>query len=219
MPSAESRFRTATSQQIGTHLVVSNEIEQRVATQWLVYATGLPRILRRCLRCTSATYCADGTFRVNANGKLLDVWLLARCAGCGKTANLTVLERVHVHAIDPSLLTRFHDNDLELTAKLLADPALARRNGVTLDWDGAWAVQKTTTEASEADVIDISVRFVRRIPIKVTTLLSVGLDVSRSEVRRLVADGRLWSAHRLTGTSSGDFSFALRRHAEKHRED
>src|SRR5215813_12452645 len=132
MPSAERRLRTAMSQQIGTHRLTNNEIERRIATQWLVYATGLPRIRRRCLRCTSATYYADGTFRVNANGKLLDVWILARCVGCGKTVNLTVLERVHVRAVDPSTLTRFHDNDIELAAKLLEDPGLPRRNGVTL---------------------------------------------------------------------------------------
>jgi hypothetical protein len=198
------------SQQIGTAPVASSELDRRIATQWLVYATGLPLIRRRCLRCPSVTHHADGTFRVNANGKLLDVWLLTRCAGCGKTHNLTVLERVHVRAVDPSTLTRLHDNDIDLAAKLLEDPALLRRNGVTLDWEGAWALQKATVDISEADVIDTSVRFVTRIPIRCTTLLSVGLEVSRSEVRRLIADGNLSSTQRLSGMSSGDFSFTLR---------
>jgi hypothetical protein len=194
--------------------VTNNEIERRVATQWLVYATGLPLIRRRCLRCTSPTCRVHGTFRVNANGKLLDVWLLARCVGCGKTLNLTVLERVHVRAVDPLTLIRFQDNDIELAAKLLEAPGFLRRNGVTLDWDGAWALQKTTVDFSQADVIDISVRFLQRIPIRMTTLLSVGLDVSRSEVRRLIAASNLSSTYRLTGTSSGDFSFTFRRQAE-----
>jgi hypothetical protein len=192
-------------------LVTNNEIARRLATQWLVYRTDLPLIRRRCLRCSSAQYRSHGKFRVNANGKLLDVWLLALCIGCRETVKLTVLERVHVRTIDPSTLTRFHHNDLELAAKLLEDPRLLRRNGVTLDWDGAWALQKMTVDVSEAEVVDTSVRFVQRIPIRVTTLLSVGLDVSRSEVRRLASDGSLSSAHRLTGKSSGDFSFTLRR--------
>jgi hypothetical protein len=191
--------------------VTDNEIVRRLETQWLVYPTRLPLIQRRCLRCASAQYRAHGRFRVNANGKLLDVWLLAQCVGCGETLKLTVLERVHVRAIDRSTLIRFHDNDLELAAKLLKDPGLLRRNGVTLDWDGAWALQKTTVDVSEAEVIDTSVRFAQRIPIRLTTLLSVGLEVSRSEVRRLVANGNLSSTHRLTGKSSGDFSFTLRR--------
>lgn len=202
------------SQQIGTHRVTNNEIERRLATQWLVDLTGLPNILRRCLSCRSAQYRAHGKFRVNANGKLLDVWLLALCAGCGATIKLTVLERVHVRAIDPSILTRFHDNDVDLAAKLLADPGLLRRNGVTVDWDGAWALQKPAVDVSGAEEIEVSVRFVQPIPIRVTTLLSAGMDISRSEVRRRIADGNLSSAHRLTGKTSGDFSFTLRQLAE-----
>jgi len=127
------------------------------------------------------------------------------------TSPLNFEEPVKVRAIDPETLTRFHDNDLELTARLLEDPALARRNSVTVDWDDAWTLDKATLGASEANVVEISVRFTLRIPVKVTALLSVGLDVSRSEVRRLVADGSLSSAHCLTGKASGDFSFALRR--------
>jgi hypothetical protein len=190
--------------------VTNNETVRRLTTQWLVCPTGLPLIRRRCPRCSSGRYRAHGKFRVNANHKLLDVWLLALCAGCGETVKLTVLERVHVRAIDPSTLTRFHDNDLELAAKLLQDPGLLRRNGVTLDWDGVWTLHKTL-DVSEAEVIDVSVRFVWRIPVGLTELLSVGLDVSRSEVKRLVADGNLSSTHRLTGKSSGDFRFTLRR--------
>jgi len=191
--------------------VTNHQTEQRLATQWLVCPTGLPLIRRRCLSCRSAQYRSSGKFRVNANHKLLDVWLLALCVGCGETVKLTVLERVHVRAIDPSALTRFHDNDLELAAKVLADPRLLRRNGVALDWDGAWTLRRTTVDVSEAEVLDTSVRFVQPIPIRLTRLLSVGLDVSRSEVQRLVADGNLSSTRRLTGKSSSDFSFTLRR--------
>lgn len=198
--------------------MTTNETAPRLSTQWLVCPTGLPTIRRRCLSCRSARYRANGKFRINANHKLLDVWLLALCGGCGETVKLTVLERVNVRAVDPSVLTRFHDNDVALAAKLLADPGLLRRNRVALDWDGAWTLRKTTVDVSAAGVIDTSVRFGQRIPIRLTSLLSIGLDVSRAEVRRLVADGDLSSAHRLTGRSSGDFSFTLRRPAgEEHR--
>lgn len=199
------------------YTVTTQETARRSATRWLVRPTGLPLIRRRCLSCRSAQYRAPGKFRVNANHKLLDVWLLALCVGCGETVKLTVLERVHVRAIDPSALTRFHDNDVTLAATLLADPGLARRNGVSLDWDGAWDLQRTVVDVPDAEVLDTSVRFVQRMPIRLTRLLSVGLDVSRSEVRRLVADGSLSSTRRLTGTSSSDFGFTLRRKAMDSR--
>jgi hypothetical protein len=189
----------------------NNATVRRIATRWLVCPTGLPLIRRRCPRCASGQCRADGRFRVNANHKLLDVWLLALCAGCGETVKLTVLERASVRTIDPSTLDRFHDNDPGLAADLLEDPGLLRRNRVGLDWDGAWTLRTTTAGVPDAEVIDTSVRFVRRSPISLPALLSAGLRVSRSEVRRLIADGSLTSAHRLTGTVSGDFGFTLRR--------
>jgi len=189
--------------------MTTNEASRRLATQWLVRPTGLPLIRRRCRSCPSARYRAHGKFRVNANHKLLDVWLLALCVRCGETIKLTVLERVNVRAIEPSTLTRFHDNDAELAATLLRDPILLRRNGVALDWDDAWTLRKTTVDVSEAEVIDTSVRFAQPIPIRLTRLLAAGLEVSRSEVQRLVAAGHLTSARRLTGTSSSDFTFTL----------
>ncbi|MBL7261083.1 DUF1062 domain-containing protein [Actinoplanes sp. LDG1-01] len=178
-------------------------------TQWLVCPTGLPLIRRRCLRCPSARYRAHGKFRINANHKLLDVWLLALCARCGETIKLTVLDRANVRTIDPAMLDRFHDNDVTLAAELLTDPALQRRNNVTLDWDDAWTIEKT--EDCPSPVIHTSVRFAQRIPLRLTTLLAVGLEVSRSEIHRRLADGTLSSPHRLTGRSSSDFSFTLRR--------
>ena len=186
-------------------------MSENETAQWLVCPADLPLIRRRCLSCPSALYRAHGKFRVNANHKLLDVWLLALCVRCGETIKLTVLERTNVRAVDPSTLTRFHDNDLELAARLLTDPALMRRNGVTLDWEGAWTLRKTTVGVAGAEAVDVSVRFARPIPIRLTKLLSVGLEVSRSEVQRLVAAGNLSSKSRLTGKTSGDFSFTLYR--------
>ncbi|MFD0523194.1 DUF1062 domain-containing protein [Paractinoplanes durhamensis] len=144
---------------------------------------------------------------MNANHKLLDVWLLALCAGCGETIKLTVLERVTVRAIDPQTLTRFHDNDPSMALQLLTDPGLSRRNSITLDW--AWDLRKT--DVADAETVEISVGFLQRIPIRRTGLLSVGLEVSRSEVQRQIAAGTITSADRLDGTSAGDFSFTHQR--------
>lgn len=179
-------------------------------TTWLVRPTGLPVIHRRCPNCTSAHHRAHGKFRVNANHKLLDVWLLALCAGCGETTKLTVLERVNVRTIDPATLHGFHQNDPALAGKLLQDPGLLRRNGITVDWEGAWTLRRTTLSVAEPEVTETSVHFAGPIPIRLTTLLSAGLEVSRSEVRRRIADGSLSSKDRLTGRTSSDFSFTLR---------
>ena len=81
----------------------------RATTQWLVRQTDFPTIRRRCRTCPSTEYRTQGRFRVNANRKLLDIWLLALCVRCGGTVRLTVLERVPVRSIEPTMLGGFHD--------------------------------------------------------------------------------------------------------------
>ncbi|MEO3773243.1 DUF1062 domain-containing protein [Micromonospora sp. B9E7] len=178
---------------------------------WAVVPTCLPTVRRRCHACASQRLRASGKFRVNANHKLLDVWLLALCTACGETAKLTVLERMTVSAIRPGLLDRLHANDSGLTAELLQEPAVQRRNRFTLDWDNAWRLDTGRSDHLDRDVIDVAVRFAARIPVRPTRLIGDGFGLSRAEVDRLITEGKVVSAVRLSGKLSGDFTFTLKR--------
>jgi hypothetical protein len=182
-----------------------------VLNNWVVLPTCLPTVLRRCHACASERFRANGKFRVNANHKLLDAWLLVLCAACGDTAKLTVLERMNVRSVRPELLDRMHDNDPGLAAELLQDPVLWRRNRIALDWDNAWRLDTGGSDHLDREVIDISVRFAARIPVRPVRLIAEGCGLSRAEVERLITDGKLVSAVRLSGKLSGDFTFTLKR--------
>lgn len=133
------------------------------------------------------------------------------CTSCGDTAKLSVLERVHVRSVRPELLERLHDNDLGLIAELLQDPVVRHRNRVALDWAGAWRLNTGGSDHLDREVIDVSVRFAARIPVRPVRLIADGCALSRAEVERLLADGKLVSAVRLSGKLSGDFTFTLKR--------
>ncbi|MGW7044741.1 DUF1062 domain-containing protein [Streptomyces avermitilis] len=178
---------------------------------WVVMPTCLPLVLRRCHACASERFRANGKFRVNANHKLLDAWLLVLCTACGETAKLTVLERMNVRSVRPELLDRLHDNDTALAAELLQDPVVRRRNRIALDWDDAWRLDTGGSDHLDREVIDISVRFAARIPVRPVRLIAEGCGLSRAEVERLIAEGKLVSAVRLGGKLSGDFTFTLKR--------
>jgi hypothetical protein len=178
---------------------------------WAVMPTCLPLVRRRCHVCASGRFRAGGKFRVNANHKLIDAWLLALCTACGDTVKLTVLERMHVRSIRPELLDRLQDNDPGLTAELLQDPFLQHRNRITLDWDGAWRLDTHGSDHLDREVVDISVRNAARIPVRPVRLVAEGCRLSRAEVERLITEGSLVSAVRLSGKLSGDFTFTLKR--------
>ncbi len=173
--------------------------------------TCLPTVLRRCHACASERFRANGKFRVNAHHKLLDAWLLVLCTACGETAKLTVFERMNVRSVRPELLDRMHDNDPGLAAELLQDPVVRRRNRIALDWDNVWRLDTGGSDHLDREVIDVSVRFAARIPVRPVRLIADGCGLSRAEVERLITEGKLVSAVRLSGKLSGDFTFTLKR--------
>jgi hypothetical protein len=182
-----------------------------VLTNWVVMPTCLPLVLRRCHTCASERFRADGKFRVNAHHKLIDAWLLVLCTTCGETAKLTVLERTQVRSVRPELLDRLHDNDPALAAELLQDPVLRRRNRIALDWNDAWRLDTGGSDHLDREVIDVSVRFAARIPVRPARLIAEGCGLSRAEVERLTKEGKLVSAVRLNARLSGAFTFTLKR--------
>lgn len=178
---------------------------------WVVIPTCLPLVLRRCHACASERFRTSGKFRVNANHKLIDAWLLALCTTCGDTTKLTVFERTNVRSVRPELLDRMHDNDPGLAAEVLQDPVVRRRNRIALDWDNAWRLDTSGSDDLDDEVVDVSVRFAARIPVRPVRLIAEGCGLSRAEAERLIEEGKLVSAVRLSGKLSGDFTFTLKR--------
>ncbi|MBB5934223.1 DUF1062 domain-containing protein [Streptomyces zagrosensis] len=178
---------------------------------WVVMPTCLPLIRRRCHACASERFRSSGKFRVNAHHKLIDAWLLALCTVCGETSKLTVLERTNVRSVRPELLDRLHGNDPGLATELLQDATVQRRNHIALDWDNAWRLDTGGSDHLGREVIDISVRFAARIPVRPVRLIADGCGLSRAEVERLIEEGSLVSAVRLRGKLSSGFTFTLKR--------
>ena len=180
------------------------------AVTWRLRQTRLPRLRGRCVACAAAsTFDPTGKFRVNANGKTIDVWLLLRCQGCGQVRKVTVVERSPVRSIDPALLRRYHDNDPGLVAEVLLAAPLHQRNRLTVDWEGAWVLDADPIPGWPGRPVTVCVELVAAIPVRPLRLVADGLGISRAAAERLRADGRIRSSTRLDTRTSSGFSFTL----------
>ncbi|MEU9514736.1 DUF1062 domain-containing protein [Micromonospora sp. NPDC048169] len=153
---------------------------------WVVRRTRLPLLSLRCVTCRaeSAT-AARGRFRVNANGKILDVWLLVHCVSCDRTSKLTVRERATVSSFDPVELHGHQLNDPALVAATLLDPAFARRCRFTLDWTDAWTVDAPTVPL-DGWPVRVDVTFDDPVPVRPDRLIANRFGLTRPEVLRRV---------------------------------
>src|SRR5581483_11902270 len=105
---------------------------------WTLRQSALPTVVRPCPDCPGTRHRPSGKIRVNANGKLLDVWLLLSCAGCDRTSKVPVHERVHVSSLEPARRVASETNDPAVVRELTISAALAAKTGYRLDWTGTW---------------------------------------------------------------------------------
>lgn len=175
-----------------------------IVLPWAVRRTRLPLLALQCVACPSGhATVGDGRFRVNANGKLLDIWLLVNCVSCDRTGKLTVHDRVPVRSLPADLLAGYSDNSPSLVVDTLLDPLIARRNRFALDWYGCWELHAPAVPEGPWP-LRITVTFDDPVPVRPERLIARGLGVSRNEVaHRVKIDIPLNRRTKL------DFSFVL----------
>lgn len=103
---------------------------------WRARPLGLPRVIKYCGRCgRKAAFCCSGSFRVNAQKKTLDVWLIYKCEVCDETWNMEIFSRVGPRTLERELYEGFLKNDAALAARYASDASLLARNRAEADFD------------------------------------------------------------------------------------
>ena len=151
-----------------------------------------PAVLRHCNKCGRKTgHESSGLFRVNAQGRLLDIWLIYRCSHCASTWNAALYSRVNPQALDPALLKRFLENDPALARAYATDLALLRRLG------GEPEPCSYTAEGpcfSFDEPVELHIRCGRGTDSKIAAILREKLGLSRKALGDLLDAGMLVSA-------------------------
>lgn len=140
----------------------------------------------RCFRCAYK-------FRVNANRKFIDIWLLFDCTRCGATAKLPVVRRLPASRIGQSRLRAFEGNDRNQAMAIARDRRLLKRAGFSVE------SQRPVIEGPQLGAGDVSARagqsralLVFRGPeMALEPLLPALMSVSRHQAERLLVSGAI----------------------------
>ena len=133
-----------------------------------VAARALPVLARR--RCT---HVCTGKFRVNANGRRIDVWLIYRCANCGKKLNVTIHSRVRPESI---ALVRYEHNDPELVRRHAFDPGVP--------------IVQPEVRVSTTDARDLVFALLDPVKLRLDRAVALATGLSRTCVRKLLVNGK-----------------------------
>jgi hypothetical protein len=136
-----------------------------------------PALVRRCPRCDAArAFRSSGRFRINAQARRLDVWLVYRCEGCGRTWNREVVERASPEALGRERLEAWARNDPDL-ARAAAFAAAGLR--------AAEAGFRVEGEPAEG----VALELVEPMRVRLDRVLAAGLGLSRGEIARAWRNG------------------------------
>lgn len=158
---------------------------------WEVQYTSSPTVMNYCKKCHMKTefYCS-GQFRVNAQQRHLDIWLIYKCSNCGATWNATIYSRVSPQSLTPKLLDCFHRNDKTLAERYAMDVSFLRKNKAEYKLP-CFSITGERFPLGEALQLNIKSKYA--LPLKVSSLIRTKLQLSQKEYLKLIADGSLQS--------------------------
>lgn len=149
--------------------------------------TSPPKTRRHCRKCGAETeHTSSGLFRVNANRKQLDVWLVYRCNTCKTSWNSTILSRVHPKKIGEGLLQQFHNNDPALALHYAMDAGLLKRNGAE-------------AESPDIQIIGEEVALTHNAAIEIYCRYPAQIKLSRVLREKLALSGKAFAAMAASG--------------------
>jgi hypothetical protein len=161
---------------------------------WSVTPRFAPQPWRPCSRCGEARpFRCSGKFRLNANGKRLDVWLIHKCASCDQTWNRTVIERRAARDFEPTVLAALEANDPELVRRFAFDVVALRRAAHRVEEFPEVEVRKEMLGEvpTNAGLLQITLVVPIAVPLRLDRLLAAELGLPRSHIAALLKTGRL----------------------------
>ena len=155
---------------------------------WAIAPEIAPQPLINCNRCgTVRAYRCSGKFRVNANGKRIDVWLIYRCVDCDNSWNFGIFERCNRRDIEPSLLQALESNVPGLARRHAFDIVALRNQVGRVEEFPDVAVRKRLLGGTRESAAALELQLGLEMPtsLRLDRLLASELGISRSRLQAL----------------------------------
>lgn len=163
-------------------------MSQALFVLWTVTPSLYPRPWRSCSRCGEPRpFRCSGKFRLNANGKRLDAWLVYKCTTCEETWNHAVIERRATRDIPPALRTALETNDAAAARRFAFDIAALRKSAHRVEEFADVGICRTLLRGAPAQARSIEIALAVPFPValRLDRLLAAELGLSRNRIAAL----------------------------------
>ena len=151
-----------------------------------------PLLKKKCSRCESYRFYCSEKFRINAQKKNIDIWLIYKCSNCDSTYNVTILTRKNPEVINKELYNKFLNNDIKTAWMYAFSPDFANKNSIEFDFASVEYYLKY-----HGDSLDNLINYQKRHVIfeivypfnynlKISTIIKELLGISSNQVVQLI---------------------------------
>lgn len=160
--------------------------------RWVIKPKTTPIIIRNCSKCgPSSKFICSGNFRINANGKNMDVWLIYKCSKCDTTWNMEILSRVKPQQIDPLLYQSFAKNDFEAAMQYAFNQNVMNRNKAVVSYEEVSYIVEKSNLNDPNYALEIVSQY--DFGLRLDKLLGEELGLSRTKIKELFEMSRIIS--------------------------
>lgn len=158
---------------------------------WDVQYLSLLPVLRYCKKCgKKSVFICSGQFRVNAQRRCLDIWLIYKCLSCDTTWNATIYSRVSPQSLPTDLLDDFYKSNEELVEHYAMNGDFLRGNGVEV---GLPSYSVVGNNFSLDETVELEIKSKYSCSMKVSSIVREKLHLSQKKYLQLILNGRIKS--------------------------
>lgn len=166
-----------------------------MVVNFTITPTGTPIVKRYCSHCGCASdFVCSGNFRVNAQQRNLDVWLIYKCKKCGCTFNMDIYTRVNPQELERGLYEAFLANDADVARYYAFDQKTLSQNHVEAGLNDLCYTIKGEALSRELLIerdLTLKISVSQQLSLRLDRILSEKIPLSRAKIKDMLAYGAI----------------------------
>lgn len=159
---------------------------------WEIKVKNTPLLKRKCNHCNSDRFYCSDKFRMNAQKRKIDVWLIYRCIKCDSTYNVTLLSRAKPELIKKDLFLGFSENNEAIAWEYAFSAETGRKNNVELDYHSVEYeiiyedIRIKDILNANSEVVAFKIQTPFEFELKLSSVIRVCLGLSASQLTQMI---------------------------------
>lgn len=159
---------------------------------WVVKAHNTPLLKKKCSHCDSNRFYCSDKFRLNAQKKNIDIWLIYRCVKCNTRYNMTIFSRIRTESISKEIFSRLSVNDTDLAWEYAFSRETRRKNNAEADLESvAYEIQfdeipAEQIMASDSDLLSFTIKYPFDFNLRISTVVRTCLNLPSNKMNQLI---------------------------------